>query len=144
MQFPYFIGLHRSLLLLWLLIVLHTLAIGCVIFLPWTWGLRSVVAIGVAVSLNFALRPSIITGLRLTHRDGLEGLLADGPCVVLSVQSDSTVFAGLIVLRLRIDDDKRVINLSLLPDSMTAEQHRVLRLWLRWQLEPNSHSEKVF
>ena len=55
---------------------------------------------------------------------------------------DSVVFNQLIVLRLRIGDTRRVVNLVLLPDSMSAEQFRVLRLWLRWRNDANESAGK--
>jgi hypothetical protein len=132
-QFPIAIGLHRSTLLSILLVLVHGAAAACLIALPWSWALRSVPLLLLGLSLGYALRTSRIIGLRLCGRDRLDCLLADGRRVAASVLPDSTVFYRLIVLRLRIGEEKRVSSLALLPDQMSAEHFRLLRLWLRWQ-----------
>ena len=134
-QFPVSIELHHSVFLLFLLILFHVLAAGCVVAVPWSWLLRSALLVLVGFSLWNALRPSRILGLRLCGRDTLEGILLGGYRETLSVLPSSTVFGRLIVLRLRIGEEQRASNLALLPDQMTREQFRVLRLWLRWHAE---------
>lgn len=135
MQFPVCIELQRSHFLTLLLVLFHTLATGSVIALPFDWLLRSVLLLVIGWSLWYSLRPSRILGLRISERDGLDARLADGNRVALTALSDSTVFTRLIVLRLRIGEEKRVSGLALLPDQMSAEQFRWLRLWLRWHTE---------
>jgi hypothetical protein len=66
----------------------------------------------------------------------MEGTFSDGHREALSVLPDSTVFGQLIVLRLRIGEKRRACHLALLPDQMTTEQFRLLRLWLRWHAKP--------
>lgn len=144
MQFPVSIELQRSPLLTILLVLFHTLAAGSVIALPWDWLLRSVLLIVIGWSLCHALRPPRILGLRISGRDGLDGRLADGNRIALTALPDSTVFTRLIVLRLRIGEEKRVSSLALLPDQMSAEQFRWLRLWLRWHTEPKEDVATVF
>ena len=143
MQFPIVIGLHRSILLSILLVLMHAAAAACLVVLPWPWILRGVFLLLVGGSLGYSLRRPKIVGLRLAARDRFECLLADGDRVAATVLADSTVFAQLIVLRLRIGEEVRVSSLVLLPDQMPAEQFRVLRLWLRWHAEPRS-GETVF
>ncbi len=135
MQFPVSIELQRSHLLTLLLLLFHALAAGSVIALPWDWLFRSVLLGVVGWSLWHSLYPHIIIGLRISGRDGLEGRLADGNRVSLTALPESTVFTRLIVLRLRNGEEKRVSSLALLPDQMSAEQFRCLRLWLRWHTE---------
>ncbi|MFZ4536821.1 protein YgfX [Propionivibrio sp.] len=144
MQFPVSIELHRSHLLSLLLVLFHTLAAGCVIALPWVLPLRAVLLVLIGLSLWHAMRPGRIVGLRIGARDRLDCLLADGSRVAVTALPDSTVFIRLIVLRLRIGEEKRVSRLSLLPDTMSAEQFRLLRLWLRWHAEPNEHAGTAF
>lgn len=48
-----------------------------------------------------------------------------------TVLPESVVFGILVVLRVR-DDSGRREDFTLLPDSMSAEDFRILRLWLRW------------
>lgn len=136
MQFPVSIELQRSHFLTLLLVLFHTLAAGAVIALPYDWLLRSVLLSVIVWSLWRSLRPPRILGLRISARDGLDARLADGNHIALTTLPDSTVFTRLIVLRLRIGEEKRVSSLALLPDQMSAEQFRWLRLWLRWHTEP--------
>ena len=133
MQFPIHIELHRSRLLVFSLLFFHALAVVCVLVLPWSWLLRSLLLCVVGVSAWHTLQKQKILGLRLSAQGGLDCLFAAGERIAASVLPDSTVFNQLIVLRLRIGDARRVVSLALLPDSMSAEQFRVLRLWLRWQ-----------
>jgi hypothetical protein len=134
-QFPITIELRRSRLLVVLLVLAHGLAAGCLVVLPWAWLLCGLLLLAVGVSLACALRRSPILGLRLCAPDRLDCLLADGNRLALEVQPDSTVFSRLIVLRLRLGEAKRVSSLVLLPDQMSAEQFRLLRLWPRWRAE---------
>lgn len=136
MQFPVFIELHRSQRLSLLLLLFHTIAAGCVIALPWPLLLRSLLIVVIGLSLWHALRPPRIVGLHLTGRNALECVLVDGNRVVVTALPDSTVFLRLIVMRLRIGEEKRVCNLALLPDHMSSDQFRMLRLWLRWHAVP--------
>lgn len=143
MQFPIVIELRRSRLLVVLLVLLHGLAAGCVLALPWPWPLRGLLLIAVGVSLGYVLRPSRILDLRLCAPDRLDCLLADGNRVALVAQPESTVFSQLIVLRLRLGEAKRVSSLVLLPDQMSAEQFRLLRLWLRWRSQPKARAGTI-
>ena len=144
MQFPIVIELRRSRLLVFLLVLLHGLAAGCALALPWSWPLRGVLLLAVGVSLGYVLRPSPILDLRLCAPDRLDCLLADGNRQALELHPDSTVFSQLIVLRLRVGEAKRVSGLVLLPDQMSAEQFRLLRLWLRWRSEPKERAGTAF
>ena len=144
MQFPIAIGLHRSILFSVLQVLIHAVAAGCLVALPWPWLLRGLAVLLLCGSLGYALRPPRIIGLRLAARDRLECLLADGDRAAATVLADSTVFSRLIVLRLRVGEEARVSSLVLLPDQMPAEQFRVLRLWLRWHAEPKSGDGTAF
>ena len=115
---------------------MHAVAAACVFALPWPLLWRGMVWLALAFSLGYAWRPPGIIGLRLAAGDRLECLRAAGDCVAAAVLADSTVFTRLIVLRLRVGEEVRVTSLVLLPDQMPAEQFRVLRLWLRWHVEP--------
>jgi Membrane-bound toxin component of toxin-antitoxin system len=131
-QFPVFIELYRSQHLSLLLVLFHAIAAGCVIALPWPLSLHSLLIVIIGLSLWQALRPSRIVGLHLSGKNALECVLVDGNRVGVTPLPDSTVFLGLIVMRLRIGEEKRVSSLALLPDHMSADQFRMLRLWLRW------------
>ena len=144
MQFPVSIELQRSHLLTLLLVLFHSVAAGSVSALPWPWPLRFVVLLYVGCSLWYSLQPSRIRGLRISGRDGLDCRLADGNRIALTALPESTVFTRLIVLRLRIGEEKRVSSLALLPDQMSAAQFRLLRLWLRWHAEAKEDGGKAF
>lgn len=136
MQFPVSIELHRSRFLSLLLVLFHALASASVFTLPWPWRLPLLAL--VAVSFWRTWRPAAIRVLCLRAADRIDCLLADGSRATLEVQADSTVFSLLIVLRLRVGEETRITSLSLLPDQMSDEQFRALRLWLRWQANPNA------
>ena len=78
------------------------------------------------------MRVSDIVALRLSEHMGLECIGGSGDRISAKVMTDSAVFSRLIVLRLQLDGEMRIRNLPLLPDSMSEEQFRALRLWLRW------------
>ncbi len=133
MQFPIFIELHRSRLLLVLLLIAHAGAAACVGLVPGSALLRGGLLAAIACSLARALRAPRIVGLRLGDKGQCEGRLADGTSVELAVASDTTVFSQLIVLRLHVGGEKRVSTLPLFTDQMPAERFRQLCLWLRWR-----------
>ncbi len=135
MQFPVSIELQRSYLLVVLLVIAHAAAVACLIALPWPGPWRSGLVVVIAGSLAYALRPPRIIGLRLRGKGALEALLANGDRAALSLCADSTVFGRLIVLRVRVGEETRVSSLTVLPDQLSAEQFRLLRLWLRWRTE---------
>ncbi|EXI68609.1 MAG: hypothetical protein AW08_00921 [Candidatus Accumulibacter adjunctus] len=127
--------LRCSRLLAALTTVLHLLAAGSVWLLPWSSAARSLLLLPIAISAWICLRPSPINGIRL----GADGDLAlrdvSGTTVACQVQPETTVFGRLVVLRVR-DDQARRRSLTLLPDSLSSEQFRLLRLWLRWRTDP--------
>lgn len=132
MQFPVFIELRRSVLLSLLLVLLHGTAVVCVQAVPVGALLRAFLSMLVAISAWASLRPNAIEGLRLCAHDRMECVFSGGRCEVSSVLPETTVFVGLIVLRIRVGEDRKKRTVSLLPDQMSAEQFRMLRLWLRW------------
>lgn len=132
MQFPIHIELRRSRLLSFLLLFFHALAVGCLLALPWPVAAHLPLLGLLVVSAVLALRPSGIVGLRLAENGGIDCIFAGAGRVAAEVRPESTVFGGLIVLRLLVGEERRAKNLTLLPDSLTAGQFRVLRVWLRW------------
>jgi toxin CptA len=133
-QFPIQIELRRSRLLWCLTFLLHVVAAGCLLALPWPPEPRYLLLVLLALSAWQALRPSTIVGLRLGERGDLLLLFAGGDALSVAVQPDTVVFRQLLVLRVREDDRRRPRSLALLPDSLSAEQFRQLRLWLRWRV----------
>ena len=108
----------------------------------WYW--RAVALPLVACSLWSSLRSSRFASLRLTAKDGLAFLDAYGTRVEAVLLPESTVFVWLVVLRFRIEGQGKGRALTLLPDQMSRDEFRTLRLWLRWNAmagtpdEPNS------
>lgn len=142
MQFPVSIELHRSRFLSLLFVLIHALSAICLALLPWPWLLRLLLLALVGGSLWRVLQSHVIVGLRIHGRDQLDCLVIDGTRATLAIMPDSTVFDRLIVLRLRIGEERRIRNLTLLPDQMSAEQFRALRLWLRWHAEAKEGAEE--
>ncbi|MBL0207645.1 protein YgfX [Propionivibrio sp.] len=132
MRFPVLIELHRSYRLSLLLVLFHIAASASIFVLPWPLFPRTVALALVALSAWRSLRPSEVVNLCLSGKDRLECTLKDGTHCEPAVLPETTVFAALIVLRLRFGEGKRTNSLALLPDHMSADQFRVLRLWLRW------------
>ncbi len=136
MQFPVFIKLHRSYRFTAFLSLFHILAACSVIVVPLPWLVRMSLLVLVGLSLWQVLRPSRIVGLSISSHDGLHCLLADDQRIPASVLADTTVFGQLIVLRLRIGNEKRASNVTLVSNHMSAKEFRILRLWLRWHTQP--------
>ena len=63
-------------------------------------------------------------------------LSADREPRPVAILPDSVVFGILVVLRVRDGGGFRE-DFTLLPDSMSVEDLRVLRLWLRWRAGSN-------
>ncbi|SBT04342.1 conserved hypothetical protein [Candidatus Accumulibacter aalborgensis] len=140
MQFPLHLTLRRSRLLSFLIVWVHLLAGGCVWVLSWPAALRYGLLALLALSAWHALRRSPVVALRLTEGGELAFLSAAGDRVLVSVKPETVVFSQLIVLRARDDDQGRLMTLVLLTDSMSAEQFRQLRLWLRWRPDASEQS----
>ncbi len=141
MQFPVFIELRRSRLLLLLLFFFHCLALGCVFVLPWPGLIQVLLGFLVIGSAARTARPPESRALRLAEGGGIEQVLAGGVRETATVLPDSTVFSQLIVLRLQCGDAGRIVKLALLPDTMRDDEFRTLRLWLRWNLTTNEASD---
>ncbi|MBN8453897.1 protein YgfX [Accumulibacter sp.] len=131
-QFPLDLELRRSRLLAGLTILLHLLAVACVWLLPWPLPARSLLLLPLAISAWRALRPSPFVGIRLGARGEFALRHVRGDIVACQVQPETTVFGRLVVLRVR-DDQARRRSLTVLPDSVSADQFRLLRVWLRWR-----------
>ena len=89
------------------------------------------------------MRSPKIVGLRLPTLDRLDCLMSDGNQHEGTILPDSTVFSRLIVLRLKVGEERKLSSLTLLPDQMSVDEFRVLGLWLRWRSETKQRAEKV-
>ena len=139
MQFPVAIELRRSAILSLLVVLVHVVAAVGLLALRWEtawfWPLRLALLLAIAASIVYFLsQSSDIVGLILASKTELTCRLVDDRKLVLQVLPDSTVFNQLIVLRLRVGETPKTSNLVLLPDQMSSEQFRMLRVWLRWQV----------
>jgi len=139
-QFPFDLELRRSRLLAALTILLHLLAAGSVCVLPWTPGERGLLLLPVVLSAWHCLRSSPFVGIRLGARGELSLRHVAGEIVGCRVLPETAVFGSLVVLRVR-DDQERRRSLTLLPDSLPADQFRVLRLWLRWRTDADADAD---
>ena len=118
---------------------MHALAAACVLLVPINWYVRGALLSALVFSLWRALRPCEILSLKLSVGEGLSCCLDNGARIKATVLPESTVFVWLVVLRLRIDEtDSGIRTLILLPDQMSREEFRMLRLWLRWNRESAS------
>ena len=138
MQFPVSIELHRSTLLFLLLVAMHGAAAAGAVVLPWPLAWRVFLLVLVGGSLAWAWRRSPVVGLWLVARDRIECVQADGRRIAAQALPESTVISWMIVLRLRLEGEKRICALVVLPDQMKRDEFRRLRLWLRWQVEPKN------
>jgi len=139
-----FIAPRRSLALAGLLIVAHLLA-GAALWplalAPW---LKLALALPIAFSAfasvrQHALRLGDAVPVGLTfHADGhVTCEWRSGHRCDVRVADDSTVTPWLIVLRLLPTEGRRRPCVCLLPaDSLPADEHRRLRVWLRWRAAP--------
>ncbi|HMW17008.1 MAG TPA: hypothetical protein PKN13_04665 [Accumulibacter sp.] len=139
MHLPIRIALRRSRILVGVLCGVHALSVISVVVLPWSWGIRAALLMLVLVSLLRSLKPIRLSGLRLGERGQLALVYAQGDPVDVSVSPDTAVFSRLIVLR--VHDQTRMISQPLFPDSMSADEFRRLRLWLRWQIMPRESTD---
>ena len=145
MEFPVCIEIRRSVLLFCVLILVHLVAAACVASLVWAWYWRGILLALAALSLYLALRPARVSHLYLINKDRAEATLLSGERVEISVLPQTTVFAVLLVLRLKVEaiaagDDcaegdsivQKVVSLTLVHGQLSAENFRKLSLWLRW------------
>jgi hypothetical protein len=136
-QFPVFIGLRRSYFLAGSVCVMHGAAAGAFLLMPWPPLARGALLIVLAVSLGYTLRPSRVISLRLHANGGLECVLSNGTRLPASPLPDTAVFSWLVVLLLKVEEQKGTISLPLFPDHMSSDEFRILRLWLRWGVNPD-------
>lgn len=132
MQFPTQLALRRSQRLSILALVLHALAAYSLLLTPWPPVLLWPLLAMILASAWQALRHPFVVALRLGEDGKLTLLCGDGQQVSATVDQGTSVFSSLIVLRTRDEEQRRLPNLVLLPDSVSTGQFRQLRLWLRW------------
>ncbi|MFA7270387.1 MAG: protein YgfX [Sterolibacterium sp.] len=139
MQLPVTLPLHPSRQLATLLLVAHAGAVSVLVVVsPPVWiGLIFLPAI---VWYAWRTRRRTHGSARIAHlvlrADGrLEYIRVNGESGEALIHPHTTVMPQLTVLLLRMG--RRIESLVLLPDSLSAENFRLLRLWLRWQAGVN-------
>ncbi|OHC64905.1 MAG: hypothetical protein A2040_08510 [Rhodocyclales bacterium GWA2_65_19] len=111
--------------------IAHGVAAGAVLAAtipPW---LVAVLLILVGASLALARRTEPVASLILRGDGRLETVGADGTASEAAVHPHSVVLSFLVVLLYRQQGRWRA--LTVLADSLAADDFRQLRLWLRWR-----------
>ena len=130
------VELRRSRFLVFLIILLHGLAMASLLALPWPLYARFLLCLPVAWSARQSLRPSSVSALRLSTANELDCADFQGQWQTMDILPGSTVFPWLIVLNLREPEGEKRLNLVLLPDQMPKETFRRLQRHLRWRGGP--------
>lgn len=93
-----------------------------------------VVSLGISIRRHALLMAvSSIRELVLKVDGEVEGLLNDGRRFDARVYGQTTISPWLIVILLELPGSMRLRPLVILPDSLPAEDGRILRTWLRWK-----------
>lgn len=102
------------------------------------------IAASLLVTVRRARRP-FLASLCLQADGHAVGRLADGREVGARVLPDTSVFFWLVVLRLELEDEKtspslrrfgrRIVAQPILPDQLTRDEFRMLRVWLQWAVK---------
>jgi hypothetical protein len=112
--------------------LVHLLAVFSILVLPWPIWSRALLLALAGVSAFYAMRPSEIEEIVFSYADTRMKVRMRGLDLrEASIGEGSTVFSGLIVLKLKFDDAPPC-SVTLLPDQMSAEEFRRLNVWLRW------------
>jgi toxin CptA len=129
------IALHSSCRLLLTQGLAHLVALGLLWPLAVPLALKALLAAAIAVSTARVVRRTrkpAVAALHLGKGGALEVETMPGTRLAATVLPTTTVLAGLTVLLLR--SAGRTLALTLPADAMPADDHRQLRLWLKWQV----------
>ena len=134
------INLRSSWLLVTLLTLAHGAALAIVLFVNIPFWVTLVAAAGLAVHLLVVVRrqalllvPDAAVAIEIRSDDTLAVQARSGAWSEYAVLADTYVAPYLTVLNLRQTDSHAVKRITLLPDSLDAEDFRKLRVWLRWK-----------
>lgn len=135
MQLPVTLPLRTSRSLVAALVVAHALAAGGLLATNLGGWVKIALVLVLALSLaltwhRFVLRPCPVA-LTLKADGQIEAMMRDGTTTAFQVDTRSTVLSWLVVLRLRGGDGPFALTLP--PDALPGDDHRLLRLWLRWK-----------
>jgi len=136
-QFPITIGLHRSRFLDSALLVVALLCVATTLAYPQPLAVRLMVLAIIGMAGYWAWRRLApqMSGLRL-EESGQISLLpcGGGDFIETALLEGATVHPRLIVARLKAIDDRRY-TLIVTTDSMSRQEFRRLRIFLRWRAE---------
>ena len=130
MRLPLSLSPRRSRLLTVVQWLAHALAAVAIAAAELETLIKLALWILVAVSFWRQSRPCLPAQILLKADGRLILVERDGGCREAMVETDTTVYSWLVVLRLKVDG--RRLALSLPFDSLDGNGHRKLRLWLRW------------
>jgi toxin CptA len=135
-QFPITIGLHRSRFLALALASLVLLAVGMVMAMPWSIGVRLAICLFVSITAVLAGRQlgNLPAAIRLEQSGKI--LLAPSGTeqfVGASLLPGTTVHPWLTVVRLKTEERQFLLIVAV--DTLKQEDFRRLRIFLRWRAE---------
>ena len=135
MRLPLTLQLHRSRQLDLLLASVHLAAMTATLLAALPLIVRLLLLVAIAIAAGFTLWRLGRAACRITLRDdGLLEIERDGAAAgSAQVLAQSTVLNWLTVLLLRGDRGRE--SLTILPDALSSDDFRALRLWLRWRAE---------
>jgi toxin CptA len=128
---PLAVALKPSRRLFLFQVVAHALAAGAVLAATVPSWLVALLLLPIAISLAYMRRKGRPAGLILSADGGLEIVGAGGTASDAVLHPHSLVLSFLVVLLYRQEGSLHA--LTLLGDSVTAEDFRQVRLWLRWR-----------
>ncbi|MDK9725157.1 MAG: hypothetical protein OEL88_09705 [Sterolibacteriaceae bacterium MAG5] len=94
-------------------------------------GIGSLLAISLVFTLRTQRAHPAWSAMTLLADGQLEMERGDGGRHGAELLAGSTAFPWLVILRLQVEG--RHLSLTLLPDGLEGDGHRLLRLWLRWR-----------
>lgn len=140
MQLPHRLEFRSSLYMAVALSVLHLIALGCLMPLPFPLLFKALLAVALMTSLGIVSRryaflagAASIRELILKDDGMLEGVQLNGRRFEARVSGQSSVLPGLLVLLIAVHNEHRLLPLVVLPDSLSKEDGRILRTWLKWK-----------
>jgi hypothetical protein len=121
------------------------LALVCAAALPWPWFMPGVALVLVSLAwMIYRWRRQARHGILKLGADGqLRVQWGTGPLLRADVLPSSLICAHLILLHLRVGEDRRWQALVLWPDSMPTADFRRLCAALRWGGQPNKTSNRA-
>jgi len=128
---PLSVSIRPSRRLLLIQLAAHVVAVGAVLAAALPSWLAAVLLLLIGASLARLRAASPVATLVLRGDGRLETVGADGTATEAIVHPHTLVLSFLVVLLYR--QEERLRSLTLLGDSLAAEDFRQLRLWLRWR-----------